>query len=94
MYVHFQLPNVSFLNGWLQLGATGLFAFCAAMTSVFLFKHYSKLESDRLQEKITENAELKREIKELQIEMQRLLLQVPRAQNDLIDIVKIVRELK
>jgi hypothetical protein len=78
------------LTPLLQYGAVGILAICALIGVTVLWRREVKI-SDAERE---ENLELRKELKELNTEIQKILLEIPRAQSDINGVVEIMRKLK
>lgn len=81
--------TVDIFTPLLQYGAVGILAISAIMVAIVLAKRDARtLELER-----QENTELKKEIKDLNTEIQNILLEIARARNDL-NPADLIRKLK
>jgi hypothetical protein len=74
----------------LSMGGVGILAACAIIVAVALWRREVKtLDLAR-----AENAELHKEIKELNADLQRVLVQLPRTQSSISEAIDIMRQIK
>lgn len=81
-------------TGWLQFGAVGLFAFIASSVAYALFKIDQKRSDETLKRVQDENTELKQEVKTLNDEMQKLILEMLRAKNSESNVIDLIEKVK